>query len=108
MTPKDFETVVEYTMAECRRVLLAKNEEYAREGDRLHNFKRAAEKLGCIPEEALLGMMVKHEVSIMDMVEDLWPKAKISPAALREWDEKVIDNINYLILLRGLVIERMT
>ena len=108
MTPKDFETVVEYTMYQCRRVLLEKNEEYARNGDRLHNFKKAAGRLKCLPEEALLGMMAKHETSIGDMVDDLYPDSKVTPFDLRKWDEKIIDNINYLILLRGLVIERMT
>lgn len=43
--------------------------------------------------------MAKHTVSIYDMArsEETFP--------LEKWDEKITDHINYLILLRAVVVE---
>lgn len=54
---------------------------------------------------------MKHIISILDMVDDLdhiKPSVKdsIFLAKLPQWDEKIGDAINYLILLRALVEER--
>jgi len=91
----------------CLEVLEKKNVEYSRDEDKLHNFKRAAMMLqgprfGCEPEDALVGMWVKHITSIMDMVDDLPDLPTFS--ILRE---KITDAINYLVLLEALFVERM-
>ena len=74
----------------------------------MHNFKRCAEKRGRgkdrTPEEALLDLAVKHEVSIDDIVEDI--KAGIFPTK-ELLDEKFNDAHNYLHLLEGLIQERL-
>ena len=44
-------------------------------------------------------MMVKHTVSIFDMVESG------KPFDLALWDEKITDHINYLILIRAALVE---
>lgn len=104
MTPDRFRQLHAALSGHCTQLLLSKNEEYSRDGDRLHNFKRAGEKLGISPEEALLGMKVKHDVSIDDIVKDL---AQDKLPTLGLLMEKIADEINYQYLLFGLIMERM-
>ena len=83
----------------CSKILLVldnKAKEYVRNGDRLHNFNRASQMRNIIREKALLGMMDKHTISILDMIDDL-DAGKLPTAAMV--DEKIGDAINYLILL---------
>jgi hypothetical protein len=101
----DFNRVVDDRINSIRRVLISKAKEYATDGDRFHNFNVAARIAGTTPENALMGMRLKHEVSVMDLVEI---------AASRPWDltvamveEKIGDNINYLILLEGMLKQRI-
>jgi hypothetical protein len=103
MTPEEFNEVVHRRQAETIRILANKAIEYAPGEDRLHNFKRAGFMLGVIPEKALVGMLVKHLVSVFDMVDDL-ERDVWNPLA--QWSEKLVDAINYLHLLEGLVVER--
>ena len=96
-----FEKVMETRLAKIAEVLSAKRKEYATEKSRYHNFEVAARKMGCTPEQALMGMKVKHTVSIDDLVEwaaDMDPRLTISMI-----DEKIGDEINYLILLEGML-----
>ena len=86
-----------------------KHEVYTRSEDKLHNFKRAADTKQTTPEDALLGMMNKHIVSIYDMVDDLTLEGRMPlplEHPLKVWDEKIGDAINYLKLLRALIEER--
>lgn len=101
MTPEKFTEVVRRRLIHCEYVLVPKDHEYSRGGDRLHNFKKAAEIEKCSPEKALLGMAMKHIVSIMDMVEDL----PVLPTEAQQ-AEKFTDAINYLLLLEALIEER--
>ena len=103
MTPKEFDKVVENRIDQIKKVLAAKAQEYSSDNDRFHNFKVAARIKNCTPEQALHGMMLKHEVSIIDLI--LNPE---SPN-LREdiVNEKIGDMIDYLILLEGLFLERI-
>lgn len=102
MTTAEFNKIVASRLVMIEKVLAAKASEYAR-GDRLSNFKRAAAMMKVSPERALLGMMAKHWVSVLDFIDDIdidilhgdW-----------EWDEKLGDSINYLILLEALAAER--
>ena len=103
MSPEDFTEVVRRRLIRCEFVLVPKGHEYSRGGDRLHNFKKAAEIEKTTPEKALLGMAMKHIVSIMDMVEDL----PTLPAEETQ-AEKFTDAINYLLLLEALIEERRT
>lgn len=103
MESSKFESIVNEQCAQIKTVLTSKAKEYSR-GDRLSNFKRAAAMLGITPEKALMGMKAKHDVSIMDMVDDLDIVGLLHPMGV--WDEKIGDAINYLILLKALVMER--
>lgn len=102
MNAKDFDKIVADRMDWCRQTLGAKGDEYAREGDRLWNFKVAARKLNCHPAEALAGMMVKHTVSVDDIIDGL-AKGIVPPKGLVS--EKIGDSIDYLLLLEGVIEE---
>ncbi len=102
MTSEEFNHLVHDRTDKIKQILASKAAEYAR-GDRLSNFKRAAAMMQVTPERALLGMMAKHWVSLLDMVDDL-DAEKINSHG--KWDEKIGDSINYLILLEGLMLER--
>lgn len=101
-SPEKFERIVDERLAHCQKVLLNKNKEYSRNGDRLHNFRSAAQRRGTDPMSALLGMKVKHEVSIEDMVRDC---LEGRPPTRKQIAEKFGDDINYLLLLEALILE---
>ena len=94
-----FDKVCNKRLEKIKSVLLAKGKEYAKDGDRYHNFNVAARVLGSSREKALLGMMMKHYVSIIDIIDNpcAWSDEII--------DEKIGDMINYLILLEGMLLE---
>lgn len=100
MDSKTFDIEVERLLGRIKEVLLSKGEEYATE-DRLHNFKAAAHIQKETPRQALVGMMAKHTVSIYDMGKST---KNFSRA---QWDEKIIDHLNYLILLSAVVTEEV-
>ena len=97
MDAAEFERVVDEQLTRCKDVLLDKAKEYATE-DRLHNFKVAGLR-ECTPQEALAGMMAKHTVSIYDLC-----KTK-DYVEWDLWNEKLTDHINYLLLLRAVVLD---
>lgn len=68
--------------------------------DCLSAFKIAASLQGCTPKTALAGMMSKHVVSLYDMCY-----SSLLQFELEQWDEKITDCINYLILLKALIKE---
>jgi len=98
MNAERFEAILESRLFSVRQVLGDKAKEYA-VGDRLYNFKRAAEILRTTPQRALAGMLVKHLVSVLDLVE-----GSISPTE-NMVNEKIGDAINYLILLEAMLKE---
>lgn len=97
MDSKTFKDVLESTFSRVRNVLDSKAGEYASNDDRLKNFRKAAHLQKETLHQALGGMMAKHTVSIYDMIEEN------GEYTLDQWDEKIIDHINYLILLRAVV-----
>lgn len=94
-----FQQVLDRQIQQTKMVLAGKAEEYASDTDRLSNFKSAAALKKVTPEQALTGMMAKHTVSVYDMVES----GKEYTEA--EWDEKIGDHINYLVLLKALAMD---
>lgn len=99
MKHEDFKEVLNYSIMKIREVLDSKDKEYSAEGDRLHNFKVAAALQGITPRQALAGMMAKHTASVYDMA------MSTDKFTGMQWDEKIIDHLNYLILLRAVVCE---
>ena len=97
MKVNDFNKIVEEFLEKTKGTLIKKQEEYNLEADRFGFFKRAAAMAGNTPEQALYGFLLKHLVSLSDMVGS----GKKFPKEL--YEEKLGDICNYLILLRGLL-----
>ena len=105
MNADQFNYVVHNRCLDIKRILTKKAGEYATDRDRFHNFNVAARIANTTPEKALKGMMLKHEVSVADLID--WAESdpeKLTDAMI---DEKVGDHINYLILLEGLLKDRV-
>jgi hypothetical protein len=100
MDTKTFNSTIDEMIQHCGETLMKKAEEYAKE-DRLHNFKVSAALGGDTPAQALWGMARKHIVSISDMVREDGEVAYTQ----QQWDEKIGDAINYLLLLKAVVAE---
>ena len=94
-----YELAVEDMISHCRDTLSSKHREYATNDD-FHNFKVAAKLQDVTPEQALIGMMDKHVVSIHDLVNDAAEGRTVSENL---WKEKIGDNINYLLILWAMV-----
>ena len=97
MTTPDFNKVVEEQLDRIRNVLVKKAAEYNLDDDRWAVFKHAAALSEETPEQALYGFMLKHIISMTDMIN--------SKQAYSEelWNEKLTDINNYIILLQGLL-----
>lgn len=102
MNGTDFNSLLDERLAKTKSVLASKATEYATDEDRLHNFKVAAAITGVTPAQALLGMWVKYVVSICDMVRS------DMPYGVGQWDEKIGDAVNYLVLLEAIIHESPT
>ncbi|MEA1997705.1 MAG: hypothetical protein U9N61_00055 [Euryarchaeota archaeon] len=100
-----FSNHLERRLKKIEDTLHSKAAVYASKENRLHNFDVAARITNCTPEQALQGMMMKHIVSVLDLVQ--W--AEITPERITEQlvDEKIGDTINYLILLELLFLRRI-
>jgi len=97
MNTPEFNKVVEDQLTRIRNVLIKKAAEYNLDEDRLSVFKHAAGLSKETPEQALYGFMLKHIISVTDMVNS----EKVYTEEL--WNEKITDICNYLILLQGLL-----
>lgn len=83
----------------CEQVLFKKRQEYAGpQNDNLDAFRKAGALQGSSSRAALAGMMAKHTVSVFDMCQ-----APIGAFSKEQWEEKITDHINYLILLKQLL-----
>lgn len=99
MTVENFNMIVKEQLARCESLLIDKGREYALGADRLAAFKKAAAFQNTTQAEAALGMMVKHLVSVSDMIQSH------EHFTISRWDEKITDSINYLLILRAIIEE---
>jgi hypothetical protein len=103
MTSKEFMEIAQARVVHCLALMeVKKGPEYSRGGDRFSNFRRAGQLLGVKPTTALLGFLTKHLVSVIDIVNDIEAGR---PVILEQFEEKITDSINYLLLLEGLAKE---
>lgn len=100
MKRSEMEKIVKKQFDACEKLLLSKSDEYTEDNeDKLAAFKRAGALLGTTPQDALIGMLVKHLTSVAGMCKS----GKEYPEEL--WSEKITDTINYMLLLRAVVTE---
>lgn len=104
MTEEQFNKVVEDTLDEIRNTLIVKGKEYRRHNNPFHNFETGASKSGRTREQVLDGFLLKHEISIADMTNDL--DKGILPK-VETVNEKFGDNIIYLLLKKAMFVDRI-
>lgn len=102
MKTETFNQIIEEQIERSRSLLVKKADEYATI-DRLHNFRVAANLQGETEEQALGGMLAKHIVSIFDMIA----AGDTKSYSEEMWNEKITDSMNYHLLLRAIVQERL-
>lgn len=102
MKEEDFREYVDNRLKDCLDTLFTKSKEYSDGKDKHHNFKRAAKMRCQTPEQALQGMKTKHDVSLLDIIDDIDDGRFPDDDVLKE---KIIDSINYLLLLESLILE---
>ena len=104
MTEERFEQLVDETLNQIQNVLIEKGKEYRRNNNPFHNFEEGSKRSGLIREKVLDGMLLKHEISIADMTNDL--EKGILPK-ISTLDEKFGDNVIYLILKMASMIDKI-
>ena len=97
MTSSNFNKLVEEQLERINAVLVKKEAEYNLDDDRLSVFKHGAGISEETPEQVLYGFMLKHIISVTDMINS---KGTYSEEL---WNEKMTDIHCYLILLQGLL-----
>lgn len=95
MTLNQFLELTEDFIDDILFLFTMKNKHYASTDDVFSNFKKASKLLDLTPEEVILAYMSKHYVSLCDIIRNKKDLTTI--------DEKVMDLINYLLLLRAYV-----
>lgn len=95
MNDRVFEEILNRRIEQRRNRLSAKAKEYVIDGDRLHNFRRAAAFQNITLPQAVWQFAMKHIVSLQDAIESGKP-------VTQEWiDEKVGDVDCYIPLLEA-------
>ena len=102
MHKEEFTAILEDRIASIRSTLSTKADEYATTWDVLHNFRAGASFTMLSMETTLWGFMTKHLVSLRDMIQS----RQVKQYTMEQWDEKIGDTINYLILLEAIVKEQ--
>jgi len=100
-----FNKIVNERTEKIKSTLLHKAKEYATNADRYHNFNITGRILDITPERALIGMWMKHVVSVLDLVD--WIEDAPDKLTTEIIDEKITDTAAYLILLEGLLKKRI-
>lgn len=98
MKREDFNAFLSSTVEEIQSRLASKGDEYA-STNQFHNFIEGGVRLKMTPEQYLLCLNTKHEISVKDLVESY------------NWNftlayEKIHDIIAYNILLLAMIYER--
>lgn len=95
MTYQKLKETVNRLFEDCKKVIKGKGRSYSSREDELANFKGIAKLLGISPEQVCLVYLTKHIYSIYSIVRG----EVYDTEGLRS---RIIDAINYLVLLNAL------
>ena len=104
MNSKRFYHLVDKETERIKDILISKGEEYSTLDNKLHNFDKAGRMSNQSREKALMGMLLKHQVSVDDIVNKL-DEGKLPTLDLLS--EKITDILNYYILLKACIVDRI-
>ena len=91
---KDCPKAVE-TLNRLSELILIKGKEYRRNNDPYHNFKEGAKLQNVRPMAVLNGFRLKHQISIMDLLNDFEQHKYVS---LEQVNEKFDDVLVYTLI----------
>jgi hypothetical protein len=96
----NFDLTIQNRLDYVKDLLLVKGKEYVRNKDVFHNFNVGAAFTGECREKVLWGFLLKHIISIQDMINDMNNNRDFIPSESLV-SEKITDNILYLLLLEA-------
>jgi hypothetical protein len=103
MDQKQFDGLVQETIAGIQQLLVVKGGEYAGSADRLANFKRGASLTGVTPLQCAFIYASKHYDAIATFVRD--DAAGESRPRSESIEGRLDDLINYCLLMKGIIRE---
>lgn len=101
---QEFEKRVNDTLKKLKLLLITKGKEYRRENNPFHNFERGSLMTNETREKVLKGFMLKHIISVDDMVDDL--DKKILPQEAQV-EEKFNDILVYYLIQKCMILDRL-
>lgn len=108
MSIEEFNEIIEKRISLIKRTLAQKSKEYSTDDDKFHNFKSSVGmSFHKAPEKIAWEFMTKHLQSIKDMLEHVEIDGYNGHPSESHIDEKIGDAINYLILIEGMLKERI-
>jgi hypothetical protein len=102
--PKEFEKIVEQTVAQIKSLVELKGGEYAGDEDRLANFRRNGNSLGLHMEQVWGVYAGKHWDAIQQYIKDIATGKQRQ--RLEGIEGRADDLIVYLLLFKAIVQER--
>ena len=102
MNTETFNKLIEKQIERCKEVLCKKNSEYAKDTDKLSNFRQPSSLMGMSPAEVAFCYDSKHIASIQKIVHEI-SQGKVPTREL--WEEKITDYLNYGFLMDACVRE---
>ena len=107
MKQTEFNKTIEEALNKVLSLLVLKNAEYANTTDVFHNFRNAVGLSFYTKKESVAWEFnVKHLQSIKDIIDYIEKNNSVN-VNKEKLDEKIIDAINYLLIIRAMVIERI-
>lgn len=108
MNRLEFNMIVAKRCELIDNTLIRKGKEYANDDEVFHNFKNATGlSFHESPEKVAWEFMVKHLQSIKDIIEHVSIDGANGYPSNNLVDEKIGDAVNYLILIEGMLKERI-
>jgi hypothetical protein len=101
---QEFEKRVNDTLEKIKLLLITKGKEYRRENNPFHNFERGSLMTNEPREKVLKGFLLKHIISVDDIINDL-DKGVLPQEAKVE--EKYNDILVYYLIQKCMILDRL-